>query len=69
MIVPGSPAFGCALMKYPVRSFLSVRTLMDSSVEIWSEDEFNNVQHALKNRVLEDRSRFPGSFLPWSGIM
>ncbi len=36
------------------RSFLSVRTLMDTSGEIWSEDEFNHVQHALKNRILED---------------
>lgn len=36
------------------RSFLSLRTLMDTSGEIWSEDEFNHVQHALKNRILED---------------
>lgn len=42
-----------------IRSFLSVRTLMDSSVEIWSEDEFNHVQHALKNRVLEDHAADP----------
>jgi len=37
-----------------IRSFLSLRTLMDTSGEIWSEDEFNHVQHALKNRILED---------------
>ena len=37
-----------------VRSFLSVRTLMDTSGEIWSEHEFNSAQHALKNRILED---------------
>ncbi|CAK9026452.1 Uncharacterized protein SCF082_LOCUS17516 [Durusdinium trenchii] len=37
-----------------IRSFLSVRTLMDTSGEIWSEHEFNSAQHALKNRILED---------------
>lgn len=33
---------------------MSVRTLMDASGEIWSEHEFNNAQHALKNRILDE---------------
>ncbi|CAJ1387997.1 unnamed protein product, partial [Effrenium voratum] len=36
-----------------IRTTLSVRCLMDSPAEVWSENEFNNVQHALKNRILE----------------
>ena len=36
------------------RTILSVRTLMDSASDIWCSGEFNNVQHALKNRILKE---------------
>ncbi|CAE7591821.1 unnamed protein product [Symbiodinium sp. CCMP2456] len=43
------------LLAIVIRTVLSVRTLMDSPVsDIWSGAEFNNVQHALKNRILKD---------------
>lgn len=43
------------LLAIVIRTVLSVRTLLDSPVsDIWSGAEFNNVQHALKNRILKD---------------
>eukprot|EP00930_Biecheleria_cincta_P087126 TRINITY_DN76380_c0_g1_i1.p1 TRINITY_DN76380_c0_g1~~TRINITY_DN76380_c0_g1_i1.p1 ORF type:complete len:1719 (-),score=348.33 TRINITY_DN76380_c0_g1_i1:125-5281(-) len=35
-----------------IRWFLGIRTLIDSQNETWTQSEFNNVQHALRNRIL-----------------
>jgi len=42
-----------------IRTCLSVRSLVDSPADVWSNNEFNPVQHALKNRILEVKSEWP----------
>eukprot|EP00931_Biecheleriopsis_adriatica_P055467 TRINITY_DN32802_c0_g1_i1.p1 TRINITY_DN32802_c0_g1~~TRINITY_DN32802_c0_g1_i1.p1 ORF type:complete len:1736 (-),score=379.97 TRINITY_DN32802_c0_g1_i1:118-4563(-) len=40
------------ILGFVVRMFLGVRTVIDSHSEVWSQSEFNLVQHALRNRIL-----------------
>ena len=42
-----------------IRTCLSVRSLVDSPADVWSNNKFNPVQHALKNRIPEVKSEWP----------